>query len=207
MTMHTAPDFMSSRREDQDVPASESRRQSRAMIHIFNNIDNVQEQEPSEAVDTTRMTPSLEPHVVNNIDHYGNAGINHIKSQQDSCILSSPGADNNNSASLKMNKSMRKPRPTHQESLYDCLEQNRQDSIMAGELSLLEKMAALTTSVRNKYENILVEPDNKIQYTNYNKNPNRQLLARKLSGLKNNYYSQVKIKKKQNNEQGLNLNV
>jgi hypothetical protein len=115
-------------------------------------INNLREQEPSEAVDTTRMTPSLEPHVMNT---YGNAGI---KSQQDSCILSSPGADNN-SAPLKMNNSMQK---THQESLYDCLEQNRQDSIMTGELSLLEKMAALTTSVKNKYENILVEPDNKI---------------------------------------------
>jgi hypothetical protein len=47
-------------------------------------------------------------------------------------------------------------------------------------------MAALTSSVRNKYENILVEAGSKVHYTNYNKNPNRLLLARKLSGIKRN---------------------
>ena len=41
----------------------------------------------------------------------------------------------------------------------------------AAELSLQEKMVALTSSIKNKYENILVEADNRVSYMNYS---NRQ---------------------------------
>ena len=53
-------------------------------------------------------------------------------------------------------------------------------------------MVALTSSVKKKYENILVEADNRVSYMNYS---NRQFLSKKLSGVNSNKLNKIIMKK------------